>query len=461
MRVALAVSLLLGFFLLVLTLTFGLVGLVIYAYRTGHGGVGALKLGVIAAVLAAAIGGAVYKAVRIKHEPSGVPLTREEQPELWRVVDELAVIAGTRAPNDIRLVSEVNAGVWERTGLLGLRPGRRYLELGMPLLAGLSVGELRSVLAHELGHYGGGHTKLSALTYRATNALALTVDNLTGALGWFFAQYAKLYAVTAASANREQELHADEASVAAAGRATAQAALRKIGPLSVAWSHFESEFLSLVPEAERTPPVLAGFRTFLGDPHIGERLGGIGVRMFDEESKSVFDSHPPIRERVAAMEAMTGAEAAADDRPSWVLLAGVTDLERELIRDFGPAAEWPEVVARGRAVRAERLGGVLADAARTSGVAEHGTADEVLAALGRGELLRLGEPLIASGAPANQLVAAVGQLLAKLMSAELVRGGHAEFVQDWSGEPRVVLADGVELDVAELVGPAVADPREA
>ena len=128
MRVALAVSLLLGFFLLVFTLTFGLAGLVIYAYSTGHGGVGALKLGVIAAVLAAAIGGGVYKAVRIKHEPSGVPLTREAQPELWRVVDELAVIAGTRAPDDIRLVSEVNAAVWERTGLLGLRPGRRYLD---------------------------------------------------------------------------------------------------------------------------------------------------------------------------------------------------------------------------------------------------------------------------------------------------------------------------------------------
>ncbi|MET1073511.1 MAG: M48 family metalloprotease [Umezawaea sp.] len=461
MRVALALSVLFGFFAVLLGLIGGLVWLVVYAFASGHGGAAAVKLGFVAAVLALAIGRAVFVAVRIRQEPAGVPLTREAQPELWRVVDGLAAVAGTRAPDDIRLIPEVNAAVWERTSLLGLRAGERHLVIGMPLLAGLAVGELRSVLAHELGHYGGGHTKLSALTYRAKNALQLTVANLTGALGWLFGHYARFYAVVAASANRAQELHADEASVAAAGRDTAQSALRKLGPLSVAWAHFEREFLALVPDAERTPPVLAGFRTFLGDVRVGEQLGEIGVRLLDEEPESVFDSHPPIRERIAAMDGMDAAGATADDRPSWVLLAGVPDLERELVRDFGPAADWPEVVARAHAVRVERMGRMLADAARAGGTAEHGTPDEVLRALGRGELLRIGEPLIAAGAPADQLVAAVTQLLGGAVVAELLCTGRASFALDWTGDPKVVLADGTELDPDELVGPAVADPREA
>ncbi len=34
--------------------------------------------------------------------------------------------------------------------------------IGAPLLIGLSVDQMRSVLAHELGHYSGRHTALAA-----------------------------------------------------------------------------------------------------------------------------------------------------------------------------------------------------------------------------------------------------------------------------------------------------------
>ncbi|PRY46363.1 M48 family metallopeptidase [Umezawaea tangerina] len=460
MRVALALSVLVGFLVVAVGLVLGPAVLVVRAFAEGHGGAGAVGLGVVAALVALAIGRVVLAAVRVGPEPPGVPVTREAQPELWRVVDELAAVAGTRAPDAVRLVPEVTAAVRERTPLSGLRGGERHLVVGLPLLAGLSVGGLRSVLAHELGHHG-GHPRLSATAYRAKDALRLTAARLDGVPGWLFGQFARFYAVLAGPANREQELRADRASVAAAGRDTAQAALRAIGPLSVAWAHFDQELLALVPDAGRTPPVLAGFRAFLGDAEVRERLAAIGVRMLDEESGSVFDSHPAVRERIAAMEAVPAGDAATDDRPSWSLLDHVPELERELVRDAGPAADWPEVFALGHAARAERMASVLADAARTSGTAERGTADEVLAALGRGELLRLGEPLIAAGAPADQLVATATRLLGGAVVAELLRAGRASIALDWSGEPRVVLADGTGLDVDGLVAPAVADPRRA
>lgn len=457
MRVALAVAMLFGFFVIVLGLTVGLAGLVVYAFTTGHGGLGAIKLGLLAAVLAAAIGGAVLKAVKIKREPTGVPLTREAQPELWRVVDELAVIAGTRAPDDIRLVGDVNAAVWEETGLLGLRGGKRHLMIGLPLLAGLSVGELRSVLAHELGHYGGGHTKLSALTYRAKTALAQTVENLEDSFLRFpIGGYAKLYAMVAASANRQQELRADQASVAAAGRVTAQNALRKIGPLDLAWDRFSDAYLALAPDAERTPPVLTGFHSFLDDPENGAKLREVEVLMLDKEPKSRFDSHPPSRERIAAMESMTGPEHLADDRPSWVLLAGVPSLERELVRDVGPAADWPEVVALALTARAEHLGGLVANASR--GVTANGTLDEVLVALGQGKLNEISNELLKHGTPPSERVGIFTELLGRLLVAELLRQGKASYQLNWGGPARLVLADGSELDdPAAVVGPAVTD----
>ena len=81
----------------------------------------------------------------------GPTLTPADAPALWEAVRERPAEAGTRAPDDIRLLPDVNAAVSEDTRLLG-RGGTGHLYLGVPLLQTLDVGQLRSVLAHELGH---------------------------------------------------------------------------------------------------------------------------------------------------------------------------------------------------------------------------------------------------------------------------------------------------------------------
>ncbi|MEU5694753.1 M48 family metallopeptidase [Actinosynnema sp. NPDC020468] len=460
MRAFLAVAMLVGFFVIVLGLVLGLGTLTVLGFTVGHSAAAGIKAGFFTLVVVAALGGALYKAIRLRQEPEGVPLTRAGQPELWRVVDELAVVAGTRSPDDIRLVPEVNAAVWEKTGWLGLKPGPRYLMIGLPLLAGLSVGELRSVLAHELGHYGGGHTTLSALTYRAKNALALTVDNLGDnvlrrPLGW----YAKLYAMVAASANRAQELSADQASVTAAGRATAQSALRRLPSLAAAWNGYHRDYVSLALDAGRTPQVLGGFRAFLDDPTRGAELGALQDRLVDEQAKSVFDSHPPIRERVAAMEALPSPDVPADDRPAWVLVAGVPELERGMVRgDLGPVADWPEIVARAGATHVARYARVLSDAGVEAGVG--GTLDSVLDALEQGRLEALRPHVLRPEVQHDReaLVEVVTELLAATVVHELVSSGRASIVVNWGGPWRLVTADGTPVDESALVAPAVRDP---
>ena len=458
MRIALAFAVLAGFFVAVLAVTAGAGVLAVYAFAHGFGAA-ALTLALGAVLLTTALGRALARAARIVQQPAGAPLTRDDQPALWRVVDELAAAAGTRAPDDVRLVVGVNAVAWEQTRMVGLRTGRRYLLIGLPLVAGLTVGELRAMIAHELGHYGDRYARLATLVQRTDGALVLTAAQLTGVLGWLVGHYSRLSTRVAAAVNRELEFHADQAAVAATGAATARAMLGRLGPLTAAWAHFEREFLALVPDSGRTPPLLLGFRAFLDDPDVRERLAGLDVALFEDPPRSPFDTHPPVRERIAAMTG--GGAVTVDDRQAWTLLADLPALERGLDHGSGPVADWPEVVARAHAARAERQAGTLVDAARASGVAEHGTADEVLAALGRGELLRLGEPLIAAGTPASRLVDTVVELLAALVVTELLESGRATLGLDWSGRTRVVLVDGSEPDVLDLVEPAVVDPREA
>jgi len=130
-------------------------------------------------VLAVGLAVALWRVMPVRPTPPpGAPLTEEQAPQLWSLVRELAVAVGTRPPDEIRLDATVNAGIWEDAGLVGLRPGRRYLYLGAPLLECVTVSQLRAVLAHELGHYAGGHTLFGAPTYRGMRSIVDTLGRL-------------------------------------------------------------------------------------------------------------------------------------------------------------------------------------------------------------------------------------------------------------------------------------------
>lgn len=450
MRAALALVMLAGFFVLAVALAGGLTAIAIWRFSVGDPEGGLWML-----VVAVGLGGpalwATLRAFFARPEPSGFRMARETHPELWRHVDELARLAGTRGPDDIRLVDGANAAVWERRGV-------RYLELGLPLVAGLSVGELRSVLAHELGHYGGGHTQLSAMTYRAKLALQLSLrgDRVFGLLS----AWAHLYALVAASESRDHERFADEIAVAAAGREAARRALLRIGPVGEAWSDYLTSYVSLALIAGRTPPLLEGFRSYLDHPRRVYELRELERVLAEREPASVFDSHPPIRDRVATMASLSSGDAPIDDRPGWTLLSGIPpEATSQLVGVEGPAATWEELVGLSGPTQVRRYAEALRHAGRVSKVGE--TLADVLAALARAELLKLtGRPVDAS-LTAEQVheaaVQTVTELLACAVADQLVSTNRATLELNWGGMFVLRLRDGAAIYPDDLVAPAVRD----
>ena len=87
------------------------------------------------------------------------------------MVRALADEVGTRPPDRIVMVNNVNAYVHEFGPLLGLLRGRRTLAIGAPLLDALDVSQLRAVLGHELGHFAGGDTKSGPIVYRTAQVV--------------------------------------------------------------------------------------------------------------------------------------------------------------------------------------------------------------------------------------------------------------------------------------------------
>ncbi|RSM83554.1 peptidase M48 Ste24p [Kibdelosporangium aridum] len=378
---------------------------------------------------------------RARYRAHGAYVTRTSQPELWRVVDELAEAARTRTPDEIVIVAEANAMVWEETRLLGLRQGFRHLAIGLPLLAGLSVNELRAVIGHELGHFSHGHTKMAALTYRATMAMRTTAEDTSGSpVGWLFRGYSRLYLMFAGSVNRAQELEADAAAVRAAGKTATQSGFRKIPALVKAWQDYTETYFELLPYADRTPALLEGFRDYLADPVRAEEFVLDQARLLDAQPRSRFDSHPPMRDRLEAVDQLDVDDHPVDDRPATALLADpektVPRLEIALVPDdLGPRASWAEIVEiAGASVAAEK--------AAILGVHSGPPADAINA--------------VSADHDRDTLV----DLVENAMVHVLVRDGLAKHELNWSGPWRVRMINGELFDVTELVAEVVDDPAE-
>ncbi|MDY6939367.1 MAG: M48 family metalloprotease [Cyanobacteriota bacterium] len=98
--------------------------------------------------------------------PQGIQLDRRQVPKLFALVDDLTTRLKAPRFHKILLNQEFNAAVVQvpRLGIFGWQ--QNYLLLGLPLMQALSLEQFKGVLAHELGHLSGNHSRFSAWIYR-------------------------------------------------------------------------------------------------------------------------------------------------------------------------------------------------------------------------------------------------------------------------------------------------------
>jgi heat shock protein HtpX len=219
---------------------------------------------------------------------------------------------------------------------------RRVMIVGLPLLAGLSVSELKSVLAHEFGHFSGGHTALGPWIYSARGAIGRALMDLEARqiVRVPFLVYGNLFLIITQAIARGQEYVADRLSGTLYGPELGQQALRRVVGLDAAFNVYYSAELVLPLENNYRPPIVAGFQHFLAQERVKADLEGFIAEVINNEEQDVFDSHPPLRARLEAfkgMESQPGMEA--DSSSAMELINGVGDLELQLLQQrFGSAA---------------------------------------------------------------------------------------------------------------------------
>jgi Zn-dependent protease with chaperone function len=99
-------------------------------------------------------------------KPQGLRLSRQQVPHLFSLVDELTTKLQAPKFHHILLDQDFNAGVVQvpRLGIFGWH--ENYLLLGLPLMQSLSLEQFKAVLAHELGHLSGNHSRFGGWIYQ-------------------------------------------------------------------------------------------------------------------------------------------------------------------------------------------------------------------------------------------------------------------------------------------------------
>lgn len=313
-----------------------------------------IKLLLIAGIAAFATVWATIKSafVRVEEKAIGTELGEREHPRLRALLAKVAKKIETREPDEVRLTIGTELAVTERAGSFKEARGRgkRTLLLGVALLDGMTVRELKALIAHEMGHFKNEDTAGGGLALAVRRTILLMAMGLARAgaavpwnpAWWFVRMYHAFFLRISQGASRLQEVLADRWAILAYGSQPFARGLEHVIERS---AYFESHVDRTIHEVKEAELGLSNLYTYEPKKPVSSKIVAEKTRELIEAKPSVYDSHPSPAERLATAEAFAAVgepEEPGDDDPAWSLFEdresverAMTDAARALLVDQG------------------------------------------------------------------------------------------------------------------------------
>ncbi|MGA8151250.1 MAG: M48 family metalloprotease [Terriglobales bacterium] len=226
--------------------------------------------------------------------------------------------------------------------------------LGLPLLSAMNVSQFRAILAHEFAHYYGGDTRLGPWLRRAQMAMIRTFQTMGsagramrvaimqvlhivvfGILKWYWLLF--LRAINFVS--RRQEFRADELACIVAGPESLVRGLQIVHGATLAWPAYWNQEIVPMLNAGFLPSIAVGFTQFMAAPFVSTQVKKQIEAEIQTGKEHVFDSHPRLRDRIAAAQALPTQSLPCNSQPAWGLLNDGAAWDLAFLRTFN--AEMP------------------------------------------------------------------------------------------------------------------------
>jgi hypothetical protein len=289
----------------------------------------------------------MIKPILARREKSAKPIVvqPDQEPLLFAFIGRICNILKAPVPSEVVLDCHVNASASFRRGIMSFGSNDLTLTIGVPLAAGLNLRELAGVLAHELGHFAQGAGMRATYLIRTINgwfarivyerdawdswlAQAKNVDFRLTLVIWFAQAGIGLNRLILKGLMmighacscfmlRQMEYDADRYEIELAGTDTFISTSEKMPVLSLALMHAFDDAQNAL-RTKKLPDDLTALMT-----HHDALLAKVDrERLLDhqrQEQTGMLDTHPSMRDRVAAAKRLGRKGLYRNDAPATTL----------------------------------------------------------------------------------------------------------------------------------------------
>lgn len=235
-------------------------------------------------------------------------LDKSNGKKLYGMVKAMSKKLHTAKIHQIVIDSQMNAALYQhpRLGILGFY--RNYLIIGLPLLMALSAEEVKSVIAHELGHLSGNDSKFGNRIYRQKRTWNRILNTLQGSEKsiWVFKKFASWYVPFFNAYTfvlmRKQEYRADQI---AATEADGETAIRALLKIDTGATYLSKTFWKNIGEMTKQEPepikqVFTLMQQGLHEDIHKEIIEQVKTEILARKTQSL-DTHPVATDRAKAL----------------------------------------------------------------------------------------------------------------------------------------------------------------
>lgn len=228
--------------------------------------------------------------------PDGIPLERQHAPELYALLQEMRERFSIKQPLSVRVTGEMNASIVSR-------PGGLTLQIGLPLLLGVTPRQCDAILSHEFGHLvlqragpGRWANHVHAWWYRVLDRIDQDETILGRFMAWALGAADRRYLADGMRLSHAEEFQADALAEQTVGSRPLAEALSAVALKG----HFLArDFLPKIHEQvyHRQRPVILPYRHMASAFQVGydpNKTLAAYAEVMEEEAPT----HPSIRSRM-------------------------------------------------------------------------------------------------------------------------------------------------------------------
>ncbi|MGN6645228.1 MAG: M48 family metallopeptidase [Cytophaga sp.] len=301
-----------------------------------------------------------------------IELKKEQQPELFKLIEEIVKEVKTDFPKHVYLSGDVNAAVFYDSGFWSMfLPIRKNLIVGIGLVNTISVEEFKAILAHEFGHFSQQSMKVGVYVSNV-NHIIFNMLSDRESYGRFvqqwmsFSSYIHIFIKTAVTIiegikfilkklyeivnlnylklSREMEFDADAIAAKVAGSDALSRALMRISLADFCYANAVNYYFTKIEQKVSTENIypqqkfVMNFTAAQQHIPVENGLPQISYEYLNRFNKSKlslvedWNSHPSTEDRVAHLQLLNLPAGNSNSNQASTIFSNIVDFEREFTR---------------------------------------------------------------------------------------------------------------------------------